>query len=165
MDKLLTEAECARQVGLMARRTALLYHYFAQILVEELGEQEGQRLIEKAIRAYGEHCGRAIREQILAQGLPLAEENYNKVPDLPGYGWTMGKTSAPDGQVHTTATFCPMAAVWMEMGPEAVRLGRLYCHVDQAKQHAYNPEEEFVHHQNVLDGDPCCEFGIHSRSE
>ena len=60
MDKLLTEAECSRQVGLMARRTALLYYYFAQTLVDELGEQEGRRLIEKAVWAYGEHCGRAV---------------------------------------------------------------------------------------------------------
>jgi hypothetical protein len=160
MENMLTEAECAGQVGLMARRTALLYHYFAQTLVEELGEQEGRRLIEKAIWAYGEHCGRAIREQIQAQGLPLTEENYNKIPDLPAYGWTVEKTGA-----HATATYCPMAAVWIEMGPEAVSLGRLYCHVDQAKQHAYNPEEEFVHHQNVLDGDPVCEFGIRPRKE
>lgn len=161
MDKLLTEAECARQVGLMARRTALLYYYFAQTLVDELGEQEGRRLIEKAVWAYGEHCGRAVREGVQALGLPPTQDNYNKVPDLPAYGWSMGETVAPDGQVHPTATFCPLAAVWLEMGPEAASLGRLYCHVDQAKQHAYNPEEEYVHHQNVLDGDPCCEFGIH----
>ena len=30
--------------------------------------------------------------------------------------------------------------------------------VDQAKQLAYNPDEEFIHLKNVLDGDDCCEF-------
>ncbi|MEM5774467.1 MAG: L-2-amino-thiazoline-4-carboxylic acid hydrolase, partial [Anaerolineaceae bacterium] len=64
----------------------------------------------------------------------------------------------PDGSIRPIATFCPIAAAFIEMGSRAVSLGRLYCYVDQAKYHAYNPALEFAHTQNVLDGDAYCEF-------
>ena len=43
MDKnqLITADECAHEVNLMARRTALLHHYFSKTLVEELVDGRG----------------------------------------------------------------------------------------------------------------------------
>ncbi len=160
MEKTLTASECAVEVGRMARRTALLYYYFASTLIEELGEEEGRRLIAKSIWAYGEHCGRAIREEVEGRGLPLTQENFDKIPDLPAIGWETSEVAAEEGGLHAVATYCPLAAVWKQMGPEAQRLGRLYCYVDQAKQCAYNPKEDFVHARNLLDGDPYCEFVV-----
>jgi hypothetical protein len=46
----------------------------------------------------------------------------------------------------------------MQFGEEGMRLGRLYCYVDQGKQLAYNPDFDFIHTKNLLDGDPYCEF-------
>ena len=54
------------------------------------------------------------------------------------------------------ATYCPLAAVWKELHAED--LGRMYCCVDQAKYHGYNPAFKFTHSKNVLDGDEYCEF-------
>ena len=51
------------------------------------------------------------------------------------------------------------------MGAPAARLGRLYCFVDQAKQEAYNPDYEFLHLKNVLDGDPYCVFALRQRAD
>lgn len=158
MEKTLTTRECTEEVRLMARRTALLYYHFASTLIDELGEEEGRRLIAKAIWAYGEHCGRAVGEQVDRMGLPRSEENFNKVPDLPHFGWELSTASSPEGEIRQIATYCPLAAVWKELGPEAQALGRMYCYVDQAKQHAYNPQEDFIHTRNTLDGDPYCEF-------
>ena len=160
MEKTLTATECAVEVGRMARRTALLYYYFASTLIQELGEEEGRRLIAKSIWAYGEHCGREIRQAVEEMGLPLTQENFDKIPDLPAIGWETSKISSEGGSSHAVATYCPLAAVWKQMGPEAQRLGRLYCYVDQAKQYSFNPEEDFVHAKNVLDDDPYCEFVV-----
>ncbi len=157
-EKLLTEKECSEEVRLMARRTALLYYYFASTLVKELGEVEGKRLIAQAIQAYGEHCGRAVREGVEALGLPLTAENFNKVPDLPHYGWETSTVVSSDGDTRPVATYCPLAATWIALGSDAQKLGRMYCYVDQAKQRAYNPQEEFIHSKNILDGEPYCEF-------
>ncbi|NIM98563.1 MAG: hypothetical protein GTO24_10925, partial [candidate division Zixibacteria bacterium] len=41
--------EALNQIHLALRRTALLYHFFAKTLVDELGEERGKRLIQKAI--------------------------------------------------------------------------------------------------------------------
>lgn len=162
-EKLLTEKECSEEVRLMARRTALLYYYFASTLIQELGEVEGKRLIAQAIRAYGTHCGRDIREGVEALGLSPTAENFDKIPDLPHYGWEMSVLPAPEGDGHPVATYCPLAAIWINMGDEARKLGRLYCYVDQAKQNAFDPDEEFIHSKNVLDGDPYCEFLVRPR--
>ncbi len=159
-NQTITVDDCAEEVKLMARRAALLHHYFSLTLVEELGEEEGKRLIKKAIWAYGEHCGRKVREGVEAMNLPLTDENYGKVRDLPKYGWESGTITTPDGEIRPIVSFCPLADTFKELGPRGEELGRLYCYVDQAKYEAYNPEVEFIHAQNVLDDDPCCEFEI-----
>jgi hypothetical protein len=149
-----------RDVRLMARRTALLYYYFAKTLVDELGEEEGRRLIAKAVWAYGEHCGNAVRKGVEAMGLPPVDENFGRVRDLPSAGWETSTVTHADGRQNPIAAYCPLAAVWQALGAEAVALGRLYCTVDQAKYNAYNPEYEFIHARNVLDGDEYCEFVV-----
>ena len=156
----ISELDCEFEVRLMARRTALLYSAFAATLVDALGEEEGRRLISEAIRAYGESCGDAIREEVLAAGLPLTPENFTKPRDLPRFGFTHGKVQTAEGETHATVTYCPLAATFKAGGERARRLGRLYCNVDQAKQHAYNPGFECVHVKNVLDGDEFCEFQL-----
>jgi hypothetical protein len=161
----ITPEECSQEVQLLARRIALLHYYFSRSIVERLGEEEGQALIKEAIWAYGRHCGQAVREGVEAMGLPLTDDNYGLVRDLPRFGWESGTVVTPDGEERAIATFCPIAAALQELGPEAVELGRLYCYVDQAKYEAYNPEMEFIHAKNVLDGDAYCEFLVQPLSE
>lgn len=157
-QKMITGEECGRQVGLMARRTAFLHYAFSKAILSRLGEEEGKKLISEAIWAYGNYCGRRVLEKVEELGLPLTEENFEKVPDLPEYGWKTGTTTMADGEVRPIASYCPIAAGFKELGPEAEKIGRLYCYVDQAKYNAYNPDIEFIHTKNLLDGDPYCEF-------
>jgi hypothetical protein len=156
--KKITIKECTEQVQLMARRTALLHYYFSEAIIEELGEERGQELIKKAIWAYGKHCGSAVREGVEALGLPLTDENYDRVPDLPIYGWETDMVETPAGDERQVALYCPIAAALKALGPRGMQLGRLYCYVDQAKYEAYNPSMDFIHTKNLLDGDNCCEF-------
>ncbi len=157
-EKTLTEAECTAEVRLMARRTALLFAAFAETLADEFGEEQARSLISKAVWQYGQACGSAVRQEILRQGLTPTQENYAKARDLPRLGWEGGSRTQEHGESHPIVTYCPLADVFKSLGPRMQRLGRLYCHVDQAKQQAYNPQVECRHLQNVLDGDPLCEF-------
>ncbi len=143
-----------QDVWLMARRMALLYYFMATAIVDRLGEDEGKKLIEDSVLAYGEACGRTVRDGVLSQGLSLDLGNYGKVPDLPSKGWLGKKAATPDGQTTHVTTFCPLAATWKELGAE--RLGRLYCLVDVAKFRAYRPDLCATHAKNMLDGDSCC---------
>jgi predicted hydrocarbon binding protein len=162
-EQMMSMDEAAQNVRLMARRTALLYYHFARTLINELGEEEGKRLIAKAVWAYGEHCGTVVREGVQAMGLPPTDENFNKVADLPSVGWEISSVTAENGDEHPIAAYCPLAAVWQELGAED--LGRMYCMVDQAKYHAYNPDYEYIHAHNVLDGDAYCEFVVKRREQ
>jgi hypothetical protein len=153
----MTRDQCVKEVRLMARRTALLHHYFASTLVERLGETKGKQLTAEAIRRYGEHAGRTVRAKVEEMGLPNDKENYKKVPDLPSVGWEHEMADTEDGP-RLRVTYCPLAAVWKDLDSEA--LGRLYCWVDQAKYRAFNPRVQLTHTCNLLDGDPYCEFDI-----
>ena len=160
MDPKITTEECAGEVRLMARRAALLHYYFSKAIVDKLGEEEGEKLIKEAIWNYGNHCGTAVREGVEALGLPNTEENYNRVRDLPNYGWEAETVMTEGGEDQVVVTHCPLAATFQELGSEGTALGRLYCHVDQAKYEAYDPTQTFLHARNVLDGDPYCQFEI-----
>lgn len=154
--------QCVDDVRLMARRTALLYHYFVTTMVEQLGEEQAKTLTADAIWRYGEHVGKVVRQEVAALGLPNDIENYGKVADLPSVGWE-GEVAETDGGPRHRALYCPLAAVWKELGSE--ELGRLYCYVDQAKYRAFNPRAKLIHTCNVLDGDPYCEFDIKMEAE
>lgn len=157
--------DCTTEVKLMARRAALLHFFFSKAIIEELGPEAGERLIHKAIQGYGEYCGNAVRKEVEAMGLPLSDENFNKVRDLPHYGWDLGVRELPGGEQRSIAHYCPLADVFMQLGEEGRRLGRLYCFVDQAKQQGYNPAYDFIHSKNLLDGDPYCEFLVQPHKE
>lgn len=163
MSDVIARDEAVANVRLMARRTALMYYYFAKTLVDELGETEGKRLIAKAIWDYGEHCGKAVRGSVEAMGLAPTLENFGRVPDLPKLGWETATVTLANGEERAIATYCPLAAIWKELHAED--LGRMYCRVDQAKYHGYDPAFEFTHTKNVLDGDDCCEFLVRKLTE
>lgn len=61
----------------------------------------------------------------------------------------------PCGKI-SKITLCPLAEVWKKLGEDGIRLGRMYCYVDQAKFGAYGKGYECVHDKNTLDGDECC---------
>jgi len=157
-QEMVSKEECSRQVGLMARRIALLHYFFSKTIISWLGEEEGKKLISEAIWAYGNYCGESVRKKVEEMGLPLTEENFDKAPDLPVYGWDTEMITLEDGEVRPIALYCPIAASFKELGSDAEKIGRLYCFVDQAKYNAYNPDIEFVHTKNILDGNPYCEF-------
>ncbi len=156
-NKTMPYEQCVDDVRRMARRTALLHHYFVTTLVEHLGEEKAKKLTTEAIWRYGEHVGKAVRQGVEAMGLPNDIENYAKCPDLPSVGWEGEVAETEHGPRHR-ALYCPLAAVWQELGSE--ELGRLYCYVDQAKYRAFNPRAKLIHTCNILDGDPYCEFDI-----
>lgn len=156
-EQTMPREQCVHDVRLMARRTALLYHYFVTTLIEHLGEEKAKALTSEAIQRYGEHIGRRVRQGVEEMGLTNDVENYGKYPDLPSVGWE-GMTTETEHGPRMRVVYCPLAAVWKEL--DAEELGRMYCYVDQAKYRAFNPQAALIHTCNVLDGDAYCEFDI-----
>lgn len=154
-EELIPKEEALRQIGLGLRRTALLYHYFARTLADELGEERGKALIRKAIDAYGTHIGKDARRKADEKGLSLTPENFEN--DLPMLAWKTERVVV-EGEERMRVHHCPLAKEWLALG-EGKR-ARPYCYVDQAKMQAFNPNYEYIHVKNILDGDPYCELVV-----
>ncbi len=161
MEKYLPGEEADQQVILMAKRAALLYQTFAEVLVEELGEEKGKEVIARAVKNYGTKCGSMVKQGVEAQGLNLSLPNYFSVPDLPKKGWVTDQKILKEDELEVDVLYCPMAEQWLAEGK--AELGRLYCYVDQAKYTAFNPGFECVHVRNVLDGDKKCTMTVRKR--
>ena len=154
-EEKISKEEALRQIRLALRRGALLYHYFAKTLVEELGEERGTELIRKAIDAYGAHIGKDARRRADEKGLPPTPEHFES--DLPTLAWETEKVVV-DGEERVRVHHCPLAKEWLDLGEG--KKARPYCFVDQAKMAAFNPGYEYVHVKNILDGDPYCDLAV-----
>jgi nitroreductase len=152
---MISEKEALHYIQLALRRAALIYHYFAKILVDEFGEKQGSELIRKAVDAYGTRIGQEARQAAEQKGLALTPDNF--VSDLPDMAWKT-ETVEVDGEERSRVYHCPLAKEWLSWSEP--KMARQYCFVDQAKMHAFNPDYEYIHIKNILDGDPYCELVV-----
>jgi nitroreductase len=157
-ENMMSEKEAVEQIGRALRRVALIYHSFASILIEEFGRNRGEEIIKKAVDAYGTRIGREARREAQERGWELVPDKFRS--DLPDSAWETEEVEI-DGEKRIRVHHCPLAAEWLEWGDS--KLSRLYCFVDHAKMQAYNPDYEYIHLQNLLDGDPYCELVVRPR--
>jgi len=137
---------------------ALLYYCMAKNVVEKLGEEEGKKLILKAMREFGSMRGEGIKRKVVAKSLELNLQNLHQNYDLPLHvALKMKSIKSTPYEFHSENYFCKFAEVWRELGKEAVSLGLLYCKQDAALMHSYNPNIGFNNPKNVLREDHCCE--------
>jgi len=161
-SRMMPVSEALEQMLQLVERVAMLHYHFASTLVSELGEERGRELVSRAIASYGREVGERQRRRLAEAGYEPSCENYRALPDLPPLPWTPeGMPTVRRGDLELKV--CPLAKYWIEKGAE--KLGRLYCHVDQAKFAAFDPECECRHPFNVLDGDDHCEIVARKRSE
>jgi hypothetical protein len=154
--------EARKAVRDMTRRVGLLHMAYARTLVDELGEERGKELIEKAIWAYGTLIGERTRRSVEARGLEPTVENFSKGSDLSPIGFDHA-TTVVEGEERVQSLTCAMAEIWQEYGEN--ELGGLYCLVDPAKMQTYNPHWTWVHTKKIPDGDEFCELAIRPLEE
>lgn len=153
-EKTFTQEEVREIVDKMARTLAMLYYFLSSEVVEEFGAA-GEDVIRRAIHKYGDARGRKIREEVLAQGLPLTVENLSKYYDLPlPLAWVSEKIRADENCLEKKVTYCPFAAEWKRLKGE--KLGLIYCEQDLSMRRGYNPELDLRQFTNVLENDPHC---------
>jgi hypothetical protein len=143
-----TRQETFDQVRTMARLFGLMFYHFANLAVEELGNEKGKEFVAEAVKRFGLERAERVRKQVEEMGLDPVLENYGKVLDLPRIGW-----GGP-----TRETFCPFAEVWIEKGAED--LCKLYCEVDYWKFVGYNPNIKVERLRSVLEGDRDCIYDV-----
>ncbi len=154
--------EAAAQVAILFERLAMLHASYARTIVDELGEEEGRRVVLNAIREYGKKIGAQVREKAAARGEDDSPEHYTG--DLPKYGThDRLETFEVDGEKRLRAYGCGMWKTWERLGEE--ELGRLYCNVDVAKYMGFNPRAKQIHTKALFAGDDCCELVVRPTSE
>ncbi len=157
-----TKKEAAEEVEITAKRIALLHLAFAKTLVNELGEDEGKRMVLKAIKYYGKLIGEGMKKKILEQGLETTPDNYGsgKSRDLPKFGMNVCQEAfETEGRKQRRTFGCVLGKLWREYDEE--ELGRLYCYIDLAKSMYYNSYFKLVHTKCMPERrDEVCEFDV-----
>ena len=161
-EQVVSLKEAAKEVEMASRRIALLHLAYAKTLVRELGEENGKKMILKAIKYYGKMVGEKVKEEVQAQGLEPTPEHYGagRARNLPKYGMHDRKENfETEGRKRRRSFGCVLGKCWREYGEE--ELGRLYCYVDLAKSMYYNSDFKLVHTRCMPEGkDEECEFDI-----
>jgi hypothetical protein len=166
-EEMISLEEAKKAVEITCQRVAFLHIAFARAIVNELGEEEGKKLILKAIKDYGTMIGEKVKADVKDMGLENIPQNYGagKSRDLPTFGMHTGREKVTiNGETRTRAFGCIMGKIWNAMGEG--ELGRLYCYVDPAKYMAFNPKFKLMHTQCLpgSSGD-CCEMVIRPTTE
>ena len=156
--------EAQEQVALACRRLGLLHLAFAEVLVRELGEEDGKKMVARGIKEYGRMIGEKKKERAFESGMEPGPESFRALSDLPVIGMH-GHIEEIDveGEKRTRVHDCVMGRVWNELGKGD--LGRYYCLVDPAGSMAFDPNHKLVHTKALPDGDPCCELVMRPSTE
>lgn len=142
--------KAASEVRKACTHFADLYFHFSKVLVEEFGQEKAEELIEKVIRNRAVERASKLREEAVANGLPLTMETWSKVTDIPFLGWDKSL-----GKLH-----CPYGEGWLnryEENPWFPEIAKLYCNTnDPAVTETFtgNLSQRII--KNVLCGDDTC---------
>ncbi len=162
-EKQFSQSEVRDIVDKMARTQALLYHFISREVVAEFGSK-GEAAVRRAIHQYGDKRGKKIREEVMAQGLPLTVENLSKFYDLPlPIAWVSEKIRREENYLEKKVTYCPFAEEWKALGSE--KLGLIYCEQDLSMRKGYNADLDLQQFTNVLQGDAHCHTIVQGKEQ
>lgn len=148
--------EAQSDVLIMADRLARLYYWVTQHLIKHMGEDAAERFLKDVILDYGRETGILAKKEVLKQGLPATLDNYKYSRDLPSEGWQREIIESAPRKSVTSVSFCPFAHAWSGRYKGFEKWARIYCEVDMAKYHAYDPECTCECEKNLLEGDDVC---------
>ena len=144
-----------------ATHHALLFACLSRAIVQSAGQPQGEAIVRRAVRRYGEQRGHRMALRAQASGEPLTMDSFlaNGELGIPA-GEQLNDTvqERPDLVVHVLR--CPWHQAWEANG--LTPYGRLYClEVDHALVRGFNPELWLDVNGVLTSGDPCCEFVFH----
>ena len=67
---------------------AEIYYYMGKNIIEAMGEEEGAKVIAKAVEEFGQDRVASMRAEAAERGIAVdSEDAYFMVRDMPGCGW------------------------------------------------------------------------------
>ncbi len=141
-------------IKVMSVHMANLFYYLTKEVLADFGDP-AKESFKRAIVEFGRARGQAIREKVLADGLPLTLENLDKYYDIPlDQGWQTQREYKDNVRNNVTDN-CTQALIWKEKNWEEV--GHIYCLVDFAIREGFSDNVEFQAIKNILLGDDYCQ--------
>ena len=116
-----TKEDLQAETYKMAYLFGLLHYHYAATLVNELGKEQGEKLVRKAVKAFAVDRGQRMRKKALERGVKPTMANLATVNDLPAH------TFYTDAAGNTV---CPFADAWRDKGKQGQGLGLIYCDVN-----------------------------------
>ncbi len=105
---------------------AEIYYYMGKNIIEAMGEEEGAKVIAKAVEEFGQDRVASMRAEAAERGIAVdSEDAYFMVRDMPGCGWENERI--PGGSICHR---CLFDEVWKRYGEMGRKVEALYCPVD-----------------------------------
>lgn len=141
-----------------AQHHALLFTSISKIVIHKIGEENGEKLIRKAVKKYGQQRGKRMALRARNNGHDLSVANYF------AYGeWELPKgemdfkliEKKPDARLNIFK--CPWYAAWKENN--LLEYGKYFCkEVDTALVKGFNPDLEIKVNSTQTNGEELCDF-------
>lgn len=143
-------------VGKSVQLSAKLFAIMADEVLQACGEEEGSKIVRRAVRRYANMRASGIREKICAAGKEVTFETVEEFSDYPpNNAWDCDTEITATGLREVTRE-CPFSTAFREIGLE--HAGSLYCQeIDIALNEAFFGKVVFERTKIFTDGPtaPC----------
>jgi predicted hydrocarbon binding protein len=131
---------------------AEIYYYMGKNILEVLGEEEGGKVIAKAVREFGEDRVASMKAEAAERGIEVTdEESFFSIRDMPNCGWQSGERRG-------ICTRCLFDEVLKSYGETGRKMMKLYCPIDYIIYGSFGFELDRP--QCKGDGDDTCVFNL-----
>jgi len=144
--------------ALTATHHAMLFALMARAVVQKTSEIDGEAIMRKAVRGYGEQRGHRMALRARANGHALTMANflaYGEWSLAPGESNLQMVARVPHARVHISK--CPWHRIWAEK--DLLPYGRYYClEIDAALVRGFNSELKLDIKESLTAGQARCDF-------
>lgn len=112
-------------IGKSIELSAKLFAILADEVLKECGDGEGESIVRRAVRRYGQMRAETIKENIRKDGKDITFETVEQYSDYPANNAWECVSEINGSTLREVNTVCPFATAFREIGLE--RAGRLYC--------------------------------------
>lgn len=141
-DKITAQIHKRFFIGAEHSAASIIYFSFRK-LIDTYGD-EGRALAKEITWDWGKHYGTLIREALAKAGLENNPDNYWVEPNPVALYWKPkggGFVKRTDTEIIKEFTYCPLNDGFKQIGPEAEKIGEIYCDdVDMAVWKYFNPD-------------------------
>ena len=145
--------------SLVVRQIAIVYHFFADTLLDTVGPAQTDDVLRRAIAAWGAYRGREMRQVHLDKGWPLDLQTFATYYDDPSAGeaWLAQNVRVSPTEYHLEITKSPWFD-WFTTLATGHRAAILWEEALPAQAKAYNPSISVAIPRLLERGDSVSEF-------